>query len=251
LWVSTRDGALAELAWPRGTTSWRAEEIDAVGVCALGHDLLVTHRHGRVARWSANRTVLWELALPAKVAFAPVVHGGLVLVVDEEGGLHALGVQDGAERFRAHLHALPAPHAASDGTLILQERSGELHGFDLQERSVTWTFGLEGEVYSGPAVSGGRVYAASWAEQLVCISLKSGDELWSRDLGSAVTASPVVAAGRVWVVTEGGTLHGFDAEDGRELARHDASRAPIQAPTLPLGGRLIVAATDGTLVAYD
>jgi len=66
-----------------------------------------------------------------------------------------------------------------------------------------------------------------------------------------VTASPIVAAGRVWVVTESGDLAGFDAIDGTPIERRNVTNAPIQASVLPLGARLIVAATDGTIAAYE
>lgn len=251
LWVSTRDGALSEISWPSGRTNWRGEDVDAAGLAALGTDLLLTRRDGLMERWLPNKSVRWSYALEAATELPPIVHAGQAMAIDTHGMLIAVDLSDGRETFRVGLEAQPAQAAASQGILLLQERSGEIHGFALRSREVMWSFGLEGDTYGSPAIAGGRVYATSWAGSLVCISLEHGDAIWSRELGAAVTASPTVAAGRVWVVTEAGSLHGFEASDGREVDMRSISSAAIQAPALPVGGRLLVASTDGTVVAFD
>jgi len=251
VWVSTRDGALAQLAWPEGGTIWRGEGIEASGMAALHDGLLLATREGHLHRWTTDRTPRWTVYHVRPWVTPPIVHAGHAMALDDEGVLLAIDVNEGRERFRVHLDAAPAPALATRGMLLLLERSGELHGFSLERRDVTWSYGLEGESYGSPATADGRIYAASWAGTLVCIALQSGDLIWSQPLGSAVTASPIVAAGRVWVVTESGDLAGFDAIDGTPIERRNVTNAPIQASVLPLGARLIVAATDGTIAAYE
>lgn len=250
LWVASRDGGLAQIAWPEGRTVWRDEAVDAAGLAAVGGGLLVARRDGTLERWDEGRHPLWRVELGAPAAVPPLVHRGEAIVLDAGGGVHAVALEDGRPRFRAGLGAAPAPAAAAEGTLVLAERSGEMHGFDLSEREVRWSYGLEGEVWSGPAIWNERVYAAGWSRVLHCLSLRTGDEAWTRPLPAAVTASPVVASGVVWLVTEGGELLGFDARTGDPRGTWPVAPAPLQAPPLPLGDRLIVAATDGTVVSF-
>ncbi|MDZ7800705.1 MAG: serine/threonine-protein kinase [Trueperaceae bacterium] len=250
IWVASRDGALAEIAWPRGETVWQGEGVDAVGLALVQDGLLLTRREGSIERWTAQRELRWHVDLNAPAATPPLIHRGEVIALDADGGLVAVSLGDGTTRFRADLGVPPSPPAASSGMVLLLERSGELHGFSLAERDTVWSYGLEGDAYGGPAIWNGRVYAASWARTLHCLSLASGDDVWSQPLPAAVTASPVVASGVAWVVTEGGEVLGFDARDGTPRARARLGAAPIQAPPLPVHDTLVVAATDGTVVAY-
>lgn len=251
IWVATRDGGLAAIAWPRGETLWRGSEVDVAGLAAVGGGLLLARRDGSLERWDENLEPLWRIDIGAAVTTPPLLHRGEVIVLDGEGRLHAVALADGSARFRADLGSKATAPAASHGILLLQERNGELHGFSLSSHDTLWSYGLEGETYSGPAVWDGRVYAASWARTLHCLSLRTGDDLWTRPLPGGVTASPVVASGVVWVVTETGELLGFDARTGDARARERIAGAPIQAPPLPLQDLLVVAATDGTVVAFE
>jgi len=251
VWVASRDGALAQIAWPEGRTVWRGDDVDAAGLAAVAEGLVVARRDGTLERWNAGRQLRWRSSLGEAAATPPLVHRGEAFVLDTAGGLHAFDLSDGTPRFRADLASAPAPAAAADGTLLLQERNGELHGFSIATREVLWSYGLEGETWSGPAVWEGRVYAAGWSRRLHCLSLRTGDDLWNRSLPGAVTASPVVAAGIVWVVTESGELLGFDAHSGEPRESLPFAHAPIQAPPLPVGSGLVVAATDGTVAAFE
>ncbi|MEX2501480.1 MAG: serine/threonine-protein kinase [Trueperaceae bacterium] len=250
IWVASRDGGLARIAWPEGRTEWRGE-VDVAGMAAVGDGLLLARRDGTLERWRQDGSVEWRADLGAPAAVPPVVHRGEAIVACEDGTVHAVALDDGRPRFRADLGAAPAPCAAADGMVLLQERSGELHGFSMAQRDVVWSYGLEGECYSGPAIVDGRVYAAGWSRQLHCLSLTTGNDHWVRPLPAPVTAPPSIASGVVWIGTEGGDLLGFDAMDGDLRFHERIAHAPVQAPALPIDGRLIVAATDGTVVAFD
>ena len=115
----------------------------------------------------------------------------------------------------------------------------------------TVSYDLDGEIFGSPALWQGRVFVASWGRTLHCLAFSSGDDLWHQKLPSAVTATPVVAGGILYVACEGGELLAFDARGGKPLWQDRASHGPIQASPLPLGNRVIVAALDGTVTAYE
>jgi eukaryotic-like serine/threonine-protein kinase len=248
--VTTRDGAVQALAWPQGRPEWSVEGVDAVGIAALGDDLLVARRDGRLERWDGSASARWRFDAGAALATAPCIHRGLAFVFDAEGWLHAVSLDKGARRFKVQVgHAVAAP-VASGGVLLLPARDGALHAFDVGRHEVLWTYDLEGEIWASPAVSGPFLYAASWGSRLHALSLRSGDDLWNVALPGAVTASPVVAAGAVYVATETGELLVFDARSGRPLGHHRVSHAAIQASPLPAGDAIIVAAIDGQVHAF-
>lgn len=248
--VATRDGSMRRVRWPGGEVLWQRDNVELAGVSSLNNDLFVTLEDGRLERWAADGSTVWSREGRAPYATRPVVDGDDVFAVDEEGGLTCVRTS-GFERFRVDLGGVPAPMTVSQNTLILQERSGELHGFDLDRREPLWSYGLDGEIWSAPAVWNGFIFAASWAQRLECISLRTGDTVWVRDLPGAVTSSPVVASEVVWITTETGELCAFGARDGTLVDQRPISTAPIQAPALPVNGTVVIAATDGTVAAYE
>ncbi|CAN5697203.1 serine/threonine-protein kinase [soil metagenome] len=243
--VTTRDGAVQALAWPTGRPEWSVEGVDAAGMTALGDDLVVARRDGRLERWDASASARWRFDAGAPLATPPCLHRGLAFVFDVEGWLHAVTLDHGARRFKVQVgHAVAGPVAAG-GVLLLPARNGELHAFDIAKHEVMWTYDLEGELWASPAVAGPFVYAASWGTKLHALSLRTGDDVWSVDMPGPVTASPVVASGAVYVATETGELLVFDARSGRALGRHLVSHAAIQASPLPIGDAVLVTAVDG------
>jgi len=248
VWVTTRDGALAAVAWPSGQRAWTASDIESVGLAALGRDVLVARRDGSLERWGASpKERRWRAELSAPATTPPTVHGSLAFVASEDGWLHALDLTAGRPRFKVEVGPMVAPPVAADRFLLLPTRAGELHAFDVAQHEVAWTYDLEGELWGAPAVGGRHVYVASWGDHLRALALRTGDDAWSRPVAQPVTAAPVLAGGAVYLVTEGGELLVFDARSGQELARHRVAPGAVQASVLPLGDAILVAALDGTL----
>jgi serine/threonine-protein kinase len=248
VWVTTRDGSLAAIAWPSGARAWTARGVEAVGLTALAQDVLVARRDGSLERWGPSPgAVRWRAELTAPATTPPTVLGTLAFAGSEDGWLHALDLADGRARFKVDVGAMVAPTVAADHLLLVPTRAGELHAFDVLRHEVAWTYDLEGECWGAPAVGGRHVFVASWGDQLHALALRSGDDVWSRPLAHPVTASPVLAGGTLYVVTEGGELLAFEARSGRELGRHRVAPSAVQASALPLGDAVIVAALDGTL----
>jgi eukaryotic-like serine/threonine-protein kinase len=248
VWVTTRDGAVAAFDWPSGARAWTAPGIEAVGLAALGRDVLVARRNGALERWgSTPREVRWRAALSDGATAPPTLHGQLAVTVCEDGWLHAVDVHDGRLRFKVEVGPMVAPAVAAGHLLLLPTRSGELHAFDVAAHEVVWTYDVEGELWCAPAVGGRHVYVASWGDRLHALALRTGDDVWSRPLAHPVTAAPVLAGGTLYVATEGGELLAFEGRSGRELVRHRVAPGAVQASPLPLGDAVLVAALDGTL----
>jgi eukaryotic-like serine/threonine-protein kinase len=248
VWVTTRDGAVAAIAWPSGEVAWTAADVDAIGLAALGTDVLVALREGALERWGASpRELRWRAELSAPATAPPTLHGQVAVTTSQDGWLHAVDVVSGRPRFKVEVGPMVAPAVAAERFLLLPTRSGELHAFDVATHEVVWTYDLEGEVWGAPAVGGRHVYVASWGDRLHALSLRTGDDVWSRPMAQPVTAGPVLAGGTLFVATEGGELLAFEARSGRELVRHRVAPGAVQASPLPLGDAVFVAALDGVL----
>ena len=248
--VVSRDGAVHAIAWPRGETLWRREEADVVGVLPWGDGLLLTDRQSGAAAWDLDGQERWRYDAGAPAATPPTVHAGLLLFATEDGWLHAAKADGGAPSFKVEVGPVAATLSAAGGVLLIPERGGALHAFDVTRHDTLWTFDLEGELWATPVIWDQYVYAVSWGRRLHCLSLKSGDDVWVRDLPAAVTASPALAAGTLYLGTESGELLSFDARSGQLLFRDRVGSSAVQASPLPVADSVLVAALDGTVAAY-
>lgn len=251
LFTVSRDGALSVAAWPTGKIGLTRPDADAVGVLPFGRNLLVTTSGGELQLFDRELEQLWSYQATEPATTPPMVHGGMAVFQTGDGWLHAVDQETGKGRFRIEIGTTAAAPVGQDGVFILTVRSGELHAFDSAAREVRWSYDLDGEIYGSPALWQNRLFVAHWGSTLHCLSFSSGDDLWQQKLPSAVTASPVVAGGILYVACEGGEVLAFDARGGTLLWQDRASHGPIQASPLPLGNRIIVAALDGTVIAYE
>jgi len=174
-----------------------------------------------------------------------------IFAVSRAGWLHAIEASNGKGIFKVAVGPIVAQPSAKDGLLLLAERGGGLHAFDIHKREVVWSYDTEGQLWASPLIWQRFVYVVSWAGVLRCLSLKSGDDIWQVDLGSKVTASPIIASGLLYVVTEGSDIFVFEALSGKRLFHDILSSSPIQATPLVLGYKLIVASLDGIVKAYS
>lgn len=251
LFLTSRDGSLRALQWPRGEVLWQRLESDVAGVTPYGDDLVVSTGAALARLGSEDGAERWLTALSAASVTPPTVHGGHGYVGTRDGWLHSVRLADGGHTFKVEVGQLAAPPSAAGGVLLIPARAGEVHAFDTVKREVVWSYDLEGEQWSTPVIWREYVYVVSWGQRLHALSLKSGDDVWTRPLPAPVTAAPVVAAGNLYVATESGDLIVLDARSGRVLFTDKVANAAVQASPLPLGDGVVVAALDGTIVAYS
>ncbi len=250
LFVTSRDGALQAIGWPRGELLWRRDDADVVGVLPVGRRLLLTRGDGSAEAWDLEGGTLWRHDAGSPAATPPTVHAGLLFFATRDGWVHAVRAASGASSFKVEVGPVVATLSAARGTLLIPERSGALHAFDLARHEVRWTFDLEGELWATPVLWDQYVYAVSWGQRLHCLSLRSGDDVWTREMPAAITATPALAAGTLYLGTEGGELIAIDARSGQVLFKDRVSPSAVQASPLPVGDRVLVAALDGTVASY-
>ncbi len=247
--VVSRDGSLTLLSWPAGTRRW-SEALGALGVSPFGHALVVSTRQGTLESLSPFGERLWRYEAESPFLTSPVIYGAQVYAVTQDGWVHCVGGKEGQGKFKLHLGSVAAAPSAKAGLLLLPERSGELHAFDLGKRAVRWTYDLGGQLWASPICWRGYVYAAAWSDAVRCLTLQSGDDVWAHPLTARVTATPIIAGGVLYLTTEAGDLLALDARSGELLFEENVALSPIQTSPLALGSTVVVAALDGTIKAY-
>ena len=250
LYYTSRSGALSALKWPSGELAWRKENDNIVGVLAHEGNIFVSSREGWLERCDANGNSLWRYELDTPAVTEPTIHKDQVYTVSRTGWLHSVSIINGKGLYKLQLDLVVAQPNAFRGILLLSERAGDLHAFDIETHKVLWSYDTEGELWATPIIWQGYVYVVSWSGVLRCLVLRTGDDVWDLNLQSKVTAAPIMAGGVLYLGTEEGEIMAFDAREGKMLFRDKVSLSPVQATPLVLGQTLIVAALDGVVKAY-
>lgn len=250
LYVTSRDGGVQAIAWPRGENLWRIADQEVTGVLPYGDGLLVSSRAGELRSWSEDGEVAWRYRTESAVVTPPTLHNGTAFVATQQGWVHAVRALDGGAEFKIEVGPINAMLSAGRGTLLIPERSGALHAFDIAKHEVMWTYDLEGEMWAAPVLWDQVVLAVSWGQVVHCMSLRTGDDVWSREVSAQVTAAPILVTGALYLGTESGDLIALDARSGQVLAQERVSNSAIQASPLPIADMVVVASLDGTVAAY-
>lgn len=119
------------------------------------------------------------------------------------------------------------------------EASGVVEQFEKEEIGLKWSVPI-GPGYSGPTVSGGRVYVTdrvldpSQAERVLCFDAQTGEELWVHQYECVYSgigypagprASVVIREGKAYALGSMGHLHCLDAATGSVLWKKELTRA--------------------------
>ncbi|MFN0246595.1 MAG: PQQ-binding-like beta-propeller repeat protein [Kofleriaceae bacterium] len=193
-----------------------------------------------VMRWAANVGGTITLG-------TPVVAAGLAIVVvtdnaaGDQGGIVALDLRDGTERWR-YRTAFPAVGAAavSGDTVVVATKNGHVHALHLTDGTSRWSHdasagisSFSGSLWGPPTIADGLVYV-SLQGNFTALDLATGVPVWARDpddpafnwLGSlaavAVSDGTAIAAfNRTLGVASASAatgLPGWSMKDGRAVA---------------------------------
>lgn len=102
----------------------------------------------------------------------------------------------------------------------------------------------------GPAVEGGRVYAAGLNRGVRALDLQSGSVVWHHDSDLQLAGTPGVGDGLVVVGGLDGEVLALDAQTGNERWTATLGNEVIAAPAVGQGA-VVVRSNDGRITAFD
>lgn len=264
--------------WSRDLTLKGEVSLDGFGGgLAFGAETLVagTGFGEVVAMDPANGEIIWRQELDAPVRSAPTVSGNLVYVVSRNDQAYAIDVENGRIRWRvagidpdAGVVGGASP-AASNGLVVLPFASGEVVGAVARNGRRAWTAVVSGgrrghvrarlsDITGDPVISGDTIYVANQSGRFVALDRRSGNRNWSVNDGSLAPALPM--GNSVFFVTDTAKLKRLDANDGSQLwsvqlpqfeDEEDRRGAYLHSGPVMVGGRLLVASSDGALRSFD
>lgn len=254
------------------------------GVAAGGGKVFVSSGYRTMSALDqATGAVLWTTPVDVPIHGAPTVAGPRVYVVDVENQLYAFDVNTGQLAWT--YRGLPEPArimrasspAVSGDTVIAPFSSGELVALRAATGQALWQQVLSRtsrtnalseirDIAGRPVVSRGTVYAVGHSGLMAAIDLRTGQPRWQLPL--AGVNAPLPIGDVVYVVSKSGELTVVNRENGQIywtkdlnegrvrqeggfLGYFDRTVRPVWAGPLLASNRLVLANSDGELVAFD
>lgn len=194
----------------------------------------------------------WEYQVPDGAFEAtPVIADGVVYVGDLDGGLYALDLHTGQERWKKTCEAGFTAAAAVQGRqLVIGDIDGRVLSFDVATGDAQWSFATEVEISAGANFYRDQVLIGSQDGALYCLSAATGQLAWKYSIENQIRCGATVVEDRVFVAGCDGQLHIIDVTSGQLVGKVD-----IQAPTgvtpAAAGSHVFFGTEGGTFFCVD
>ena len=176
--------------------------------------------------------ILWRQSMDFPARSAPLVAGGVVAIVIQNGLLLTFDEQSGAPGWRfsgsvgtpqmTAVSVIGAP-AFADGIIVAGFSTGMLAAIDassgtpIWEQSLAAGFGQSSsldlsDIVAPPVIAGGVVYALNLDGTFMAVDLHSGAKVWTH--GAAGMQPPAASGGFLFLLDAKATLYAVHADDG-------------------------------------
>jgi outer membrane protein assembly factor BamB len=177
-------------------------------------------RHMRNVNITPPFRRVWSLNGGKLIEFQPVLAGGRLFVLKNDGRALALSAETGRVRWRKRIGGLAASAPAAAGASVYFNVN---HG------------GYGGIAGAGPA-------------KVVAMNRRTGHIRWAKRLSSASESSPLAIKERVFVGSQNGTVYALSAKSGRILWRYYAG-GPVKGALAYSRGKLYFGDYGGSVTA--
>ncbi|MEQ8267780.1 MAG: PQQ-binding-like beta-propeller repeat protein [Parvibaculum sp.] len=163
----------------------------------------------------------------ARLVAVPVIVGERIYVLDARGNVHAMERQSGKKVWSVSL--VPEDESASeargggvaydDGKIFVTTGFGNVHALDPAGGTELWVQPVGDPFRAAPTATGGRIFAVTADNQMICISQENGEVLWRHrgiveSAGILTSTSPAVSGAVVIAPYSSGELVALRVENG-------------------------------------
>jgi outer membrane protein assembly factor BamB len=201
----------------------------------------------------------WRYTDGPLLEFPPVIAGGRLFFVDNNGYAIALDADTGKQLWKRRIGRLNASSPAySKGRLyIVNLVPGHVVKLDARNGKVLWKRPLPGRAESSPVVVGRSLYFGCEDGNLYSLSTKNGNVRWATGLGGPVKAAPAYYGGVLYVGDYGGYMNAVRARNGELIWQSDSlgqgfgtSGAFYSTPAVAFG-RVFAGNNDTRVYSFD
>jgi outer membrane protein assembly factor BamB len=210
-------------------------------------------------------TVRWKVTGSILLEFPPVLCGGSLYLLKNNGALYAISRRTGQVRWRAKLGYLAASSpACSHGTVysvLLARGKGVKAGRVVAVAAYTgrtrWSRKLPSRAESSPLIDQGRLYFGSEDGTIYSLDAANGAIVWTYKAGGAVKGALALDDGRLFFGDYGGQVTALRRADGKQLWKTGTSGGAFglksgnfYATAAVAYGRVYIGNTDGFVYSF-
>ncbi|WP_430732487.1 PQQ-binding-like beta-propeller repeat protein [Altererythrobacter arenosus] len=181
---------------------------------------------------------------------------GHLALADSPSRVWTANIPGSSERRR-----LAAAPVIGGGKLVVVDTSGVVHALDAKTGAKLWTYRMEveGNLASsafggGASIFEGKVYATNGVGEVAALDAQTGSELWKVKPAGPLRGSPTIAFGQVYVMTQDNQIFALDTSDGSQVWQESgsATQAGVFGVAAPAAGQgtVIAGYSSGELTAY-
>jgi len=202
---------------------------------------------------------IWRYTDGPLLEFPPVVAGGRLFFVDNNGYAIALDADTGRELWRRRIGRLNASSPAyyKKRLYIVNLVPGHVVKMHARTGKVLWKRPLPGRAESSPVVVGRSLYFGCECGELYSLSTRNGNVRWATGLGGPVKSAPAYYGGTLYVGDYGGYMNAVDADSGELKWQSDSlgqgfgtSGAFYSTPAVAFG-RVYAGNNDSRVYSFD
>ena len=205
---------------------------------------------------------VWSLNGGKLIEFQPVLAGGRLFVLKNDGRALAVSADTGKIRWRKRIGGLAAsaPGAAGASVYFVVNRGGyggiagagpaKVVAINRRTGHIRWAKRLSSASESSPLVVGGRVYVGSQAGTVYALNAKNGHMRWHYQAGGPVKGALAYDGGRLYFGDYGGSVTALRARNG-SVAWRAGGYGEIYATAAVAFGRVYIGSKSGSVYALS
>jgi outer membrane protein assembly factor BamB len=167
---------------------------------------------------------LWRIRLGHLIEFQPVLAGGVLYVVPNDGVARGIDAKTGRLKWSTRVGTLNASSPAYyRGDLYIATLSKRITALRARDGRQRWKRNLPSRTESSPVVVEGVVYLGSEDGTVYAIKAKTGRILWTYRSGGAVKAGLAYSEGRLFFGDYSGRVTALRVRDGTRIWRTGTS----------------------------
>ena len=174
----------------------------------------------------AKPELLWTHTVDQSIASSPVVAKGRVFFGADDGLLHCVALQDGAELWSFKTEDMvEAPPLVVDGQVFVGSSDGWFYAVSAESGDLLWKHETGAQILGSanwlPAREGqpARIVVGSYDGSLYCWLADGGKLLWTYTTEDRLNGAPAVVGETILIGGCDTVLHLISATDGRQLSK--------------------------------
>ncbi len=197
----------------------------------LADGWLVQTYFGTLIKLNPAGDTVWTRNLKSKLLSEPAIRAGRIYLATGGRQVFCLDAQTGKRRWR---HTSAGAHEAGlavDSMAYVGSLDSNLYALNQDTGAMEWFFHTGGQIFTTPAVDGGKVYFGANDGYVYALNKYTGQEIWKLRAGLVHNSSPVIWGSALIFGTSDGRLLCVDKANG-EILRSFETDGSIYSPPI-------------------